>query len=152
VRVVADRHAGPYVISMWATPDVGIAMLYVVYSAPAGAAFVAPAAVRVGVAPVSGRLSEVMYDARPEAVRQGARFVAHIAFDRSEPWRVRVVTDGPAGGGEVVAQVQATPMPTLGPLGLALYALPITVIVGLWARTALARRHAADQDLALASR
>lgn len=150
VRVLDDQRAGPYAVSVWATPDVGMAMLYVVYDAPSGAAFVPPTSVRVGVAPVSGRVAEVLYDAHPEPVRHGARFVAHVMFDRGEPWRVRVVTEGPAGGGEVAARVQAMPADALGPLGLALYAIPFALVAGLRGRAALARRRAADRRPMLA--
>ena len=44
----------------------------------------------------SGRAGEMLYDAHPERVRYGARFVAHVDFDRAETWRVRVVTAAPA--------------------------------------------------------
>jgi hypothetical protein len=141
-RVVARQRAGPYLVSVWAKPDVGMGMLYVVYDAPAGAAFVAPTSVRVGVAPASGRRPEVLYDAHPEPVEHGARYVAHVGFDRGGTWRVRVRTDGPAGGGEVTAQVVASAV-GLGPFDIALYALPVVLILGLWGQAAVARRHAA---------
>lgn len=151
-RIVADRRAGPYLVSVWAKPDVGAGMLYVVYDAPAGMAFVAPTAVRVGVAPASGDVRERLYDAHPEPVAHGARFVAHVRFDRSEAWRLRVLTEGPAGGGEVIAQVLVPPAAGLGPLDVALYALPVILIAGLWGAAALARRHPVDRRPALAAR
>jgi hypothetical protein len=151
VRIVADRPAGPYVVSVWAAPDVGAGMLWVVYAARDGAPFVAPTAVRVGVAPVSRRAAEVLHDARPERVGRGARFVAHVAFDRGGAWRVRVVTEGPAGGGEVRARVTATPAGAPGPVGLALYASPFVLVAGVWRRAALVRRRPSGRGVALTS-
>ena len=138
-RIVAAQRTGPYLVSVWAKSDVGMGMLYVVYDAPAGAAFVPPTAVRVAVAPASGRLPETWYDTHVEDVERGARYVAHVTFDEAEAWRVRVLTEGPAGGGELRTEVRATAT-GLGPVGLLLYALPILVILGLWGRTAIARR------------
>lgn len=150
-RVAAHQRVGPYLVSLWARPDVGMAMLYVVYDAPAGAPFVPPATVRVGVAPVSGRLPEALYDAHQEVVGHGARFVAHVALDRDEAWRVRVLTGGPAGGGELRAELLATAA-RLGPFDLVLYALPVLLILGLWGRTAVARRRPLAACPALAPR
>ena len=152
-RVVADERVGPYHVSLWAKPAVGMGMLYVVYDAPtpAQAPFVAPTTVRIAVAPASGRAPEMLFDAHREPVAHGARFVAHVTFDSSEAWRVRVLTDGPAGGGELRAQLRVPPAVGPGPLDLALYSLPVTLIAGLWGRAAIARRHSADRRPALAA-
>ena len=157
VRLVADQRAGPYAVSVWATPGVGMGMLYVVYTPYRrrdGVAFVAPAAVHVGVAPASGRRAEVLYGAHLEAVRTrgaspSARFVAHVAFDRGEAWRVRVVTETPAAVGDVRAQLDVTSDAMLGPAGLLLYAVPFVLVGGLWGRAAVARRRAAGPRPAL---
>ena len=150
---IGRQHVGAYDVSVWATPDVGMAMIYVVYlpheGVPRegvpheGAAFVPPAAVRIALAPVSGRTAEVLYDAHPERVRYGARFVAHVDFDRGETWRVRVVTDGPAPVGDVIARVDVSPMEMLGPFDLLFYATPFVLVGGLWGGKALARRRVA---------
>lgn len=151
-RVVADRPAGPYLVSLWAKPAVGTGMLYVVLDAPAGAPFVAPASVRVGVAPAAGTEPEAVYEAHAERVAHGARFVAHVAFPRDGAWRVRVVTAGPAGGGELRAGVQVPPPARPGPLDLSLYALPVALIAGFWTRGALARRRATPPPLPAVAR
>ena len=150
-RVVAAERAGPYLVSVWAKSDVGMSILYIVYDAPAGAAFVPPTAVRVGVAPSSGRVPETFHDAHPDIVEHGARYVAHVTFDRDEAWRVRVLTEGPAGGGEVLTEVRATAA-GVGPVGLVLYALPILLILGLWTQVAVARRRTPPSRPMLASR
>jgi hypothetical protein len=143
VPILKHQRAGAYDVSVWATPDIGMAMIYVVYLPRDGAAFVPPTAVRIGLAPVSGRAPEVLYDAHAEPVRVGARFVAHVDFDRGEAWRVRVVTDGPAAVGEVTARVVVSPMEMMGPLGMLFYATPFVLVGGLWASKAFARRRVA---------
>ena len=140
---IGRQHTGAYDVSVWATSDVGMGMIYVVYLPHAGAAFVPPTAVRVGVAPSSGRAAEVLVDARPERVRYGARFVAHVDFDRGETWRVRVVTDGPAPAGDVIARVAVSPMEMVGPFGMLFFATPFLLVGGLWGRKAFARRRVA---------
>jgi hypothetical protein len=151
VRVVDDRPVGPYLVSVWAAPDVGSGTVHVVYAPRDGAPFVAPTAVRVGIAPVSGRLTEALYHARPESVRRGARFVAHVTFDRGEAWRVRVVTDRPAGRDELAAELTTTPVGAPGPLGILFYAAPFLLVAGLWGPAAVARRRVAGRAVALAS-
>jgi len=141
VPVLKRQHVGAYDVSVWATPDVGMGMIYVVYLPHEGVSFAPPTAVRIGVAPASGRAAEVLYEAHAERVRQGARFVAHVSFDRGETWRVRVVTDGPSAG-EVVARVAVSPMEMMGPSGLLFYSLPFLLVGGLWGRTAIVRRTA----------
>lgn len=148
-RVVADVRTGPWDASLWASPAVGTGMLYVVLDAPAGSAFVAPTSVRVAVAPASG--SETVYDAHVEPVAHGARFVAHVPFDHSDDWRVRVLAAGPAGAGELRATVHVPPPARLGAFDLLLYALPVLLVGGLWLRAAAARRPLVRQP-ALAAR
>ena len=151
-RIIADQRVGSYLVSVWAAPDVGMGMVYVVYDAADGAAFVSPVAVRVGVAPISGRLPEVLYEARPERLRRGARFVAHVAFDRGDEWRIRVITQGPAGSGALSARVASRPTGGLGPMALVLYSFPFVAVVLLrWRASTVARRRASGQAPALAA-
>ena len=138
--IIVDRAVGPYTVSVWTDPDIGIGTFYVILDAPRGHRFVAPSAVRVGVRPVSGRLPDAMYHAEPERVRRGARYVAEVAFDRGERWHVRVIIDGPEGGGELASEVEATPDGTIGPIGLVIYAFPFVAIAVLWWRAAVVRR------------
>jgi hypothetical protein len=140
---IARQRVGAYDVSVWATSDVGMGMIYVVYLPHDGAAFAPPTRVRVGVAPASGRAGEMLYDAHPERVRYGARFVAHVDFDRGETWRVRVVTAGPAPVADVTARAVVSPMEMMGPLGLLFYATPFVLVGGLWGGKAFARRRVA---------
>lgn len=143
--ILVDQRVGPYLVSVWTDPDIGTGIFYVVVETPSGAAFVRPTAVRVAVTPASGRLAEAVYDAREEPVRRGARFYAEVAFDRGEVWRVRVIVDGPAGGGELTSQVEATPDGSIGPVGLALYSFPFVLIAVLWWRVSLERKRSPGQ-------
>jgi hypothetical protein len=138
--IALDRPAGPYRLSIWTDPDVGTGIVYVVLEALGDAAYARPSGVRVGVQPVSARLPETLYDAAPETVRRGGRYVTEVAFDRQEIWRIRALVDGPGGGGEVAAQVEATPPGTIGPLGLVVYAIPFLLLAAMWIRVALVRR------------
>jgi hypothetical protein len=142
--ILIDAPAGPYLVSIWTDPDVGTGTVFVVLDAPEGRPYRPPAKVRVGIAPVSGRLPETLYDARGEPVRRGGRFVALVPFDRQEVWRVRGLLDGPTGTIAVSAEVEATPVGSIGPIGLAVYALPFLVLVGLWIRLAVVRRRMTD--------
>jgi hypothetical protein len=138
--VVVDRRVGPYVASVWTSSEVGSGPMYVVLEATEGLTFTPPSAVRVGVAPVSGRLPEVVHEAHPEPVRHGARFMTDVVFDRAERWNLRVLIAGAAGGGQLTSQVDARPNATLGPLALALSLLPFLAVAVVWWRSAVARR------------
>ena len=143
--IIVDARVGAYVVSVWTDPDIGIGTFYVVLEAAQGTGFREPENVRVGVRPVSGRLPETMYDGTPERVRRGARFLAEVSFDRGELWDVRIVIDGPAGAGELLSQVEATPDGTLGPIGLLVYSFPFLLLALLWWRAAVARRRMSQE-------
>jgi len=138
--IVHDQRVGPYVASVWTDPEVGRGPLYVVVEAADGVTFTPPSAVRVGVAPLSGRLPEVVHEAHPMPVRRGARFMTHVMFDRAERWSLRVVIDGPAGGGQLASQLEAVPNVAAGPFVLALSVLPFLTLGGVWWRAAVVRR------------
>jgi hypothetical protein len=143
--ILVDQRAGPYLVSVWTAPDVGIGRFYVTLDSPAGTSFVPPTAVRIVVAPLAGRLTEATYAAQRERVRRGARFYAEVAFDRAEAWRVRVLVDGPAGGGELVFQLTSTPPESIGPARLALYSFPFVAIALLWWRVSLERKRSSQR-------
>lgn len=147
--IVADSSVGPYVVSVWTAADVGMGMVYVTYRGGNKGSFVRPTSVRIGVAPLSGRLTEVLYDAQPESVRQGARYVAHVSFDRSEDWRVRVITESPAGNAELSSRVKVLPAGLFGPIVVVLYSLPFIVVAAVLWRARLVRRRASGRIAAL---
>lgn len=139
--LLVDQVVGPYLVSVWTDPDIGIGTFFVLMSPRVeGTELVPPTSVRVGVTPVSGRLPEAMYGARRERTRTGARYMAEVEFDQGEFWDVRVVIESPAGGGELDATVEATPDGSIGPIGLLVYAFPFALVGFLWWRAAAARR------------
>jgi len=139
-RVIASQRIGPYVASVWTDPEVGSGPMYVVLEAADGLTFTPPSTVRVGLAPVSGRLPEVVHDAHPMPVRRGARFMTTVAFDRAERWNLRLLIEGSAGGGQRTSQVDAVPNVVAGPFVLVLSLLPFLAVTGVWWRAAVVRR------------
>ena len=135
--ILVDQKAGPYVASVWTDPDVGTGIFFVILESKA---LPAKTRVRIGLQPISKRLEEAVYEAESENVRHGARYYVEAPLDRAEMWRVRVLLDGPEGGGEMAAQVEATPDGTLGPWASLIYLLPFLGIGLLWLKAAMRRR------------
>lgn len=138
--ILVDQRAGSYVASIWTDPDVGTGIFFVILEPPKGQNLPAKTRVRIGLQPVSRRLAEVLYEAAPQNVSYGARYFASAPLDKAEMWRVRVLVDGSEGGGEMTAEVEATPDGTLGPLASLLYLLPFLGVGFLWLKSALRRR------------
>src|SRR5215510_13548141 len=68
VPLLVKHMVGPYVVSVWADPEVGTGTLLIGLELPPGGAMANDITVQVGVQPVSGRLAEVLYPAwRQEA-------------------------------------------------------------------------------------
>lgn len=137
--ILEDRRAGPYVASVWTDPDIGTGTFYVVLERerlPEGTR------VWIGVQPLSTRRAEAVFEAAPQPVRSGARYFAAVPLDRGGMWRVRVLIEGPEGGGTLAAEVEATPDGTIGPIGLAVYLLPFLAVGFLWLKAVLRRRQA----------
>ena len=143
--IVVDHQAGPYLISIWTDPDIGTGVVYVILEPPKGVESLPPgeARVRVGVQPVSKRLPEAFYEAEAQPVRHSARYFTEVKLDRGEMWRIRALVDGPQGGGEAGAEVEATPDGTLGPGSLVLYLLPFLAVGFIWLKAILRRREEA---------
>lgn len=138
--ILVDQKAGPYVASVWTDPDVGTGIFFVILEPPKRQSLPAKTNVRIGLQPVSKRLEEAVYEAEPQRVRHGARYYVEAPLDRAEMWRVRVLLDGAEGGGEMTAQVEATPDGTLGPWASLVYLLPFLGIGWLWLKAAMRRR------------
>jgi hypothetical protein len=144
--ILVDRPAGPYLASVWTDPDIGIGTFFVLLAAPKGHRLPAGATVEVGVQPLSHRLPEAVYRAEEQEAQrtsEGATYLAKVPLDRGEMWRVRVRIAGPRGGGELAAEVEATPDGTIGPIGFLIYGFPFASMGFLWLRAALRRRRVA---------
>jgi hypothetical protein len=140
--ILVDRPVGPYVVSVWTDPDIGTGTFFVVLDAPEGKRLPPRTRVRIGIRPVSGRLPEALYETEAQPVRQGARYFTAARFDQGGMWHIRCLIDGSAGGGELAADVEATPDGTLGPLGSLIYLVPFLGVGGLWLKAVLYRRNA----------
>ena len=141
-RVVADQRVGPYVASVWIEPEVGDGAIYVILDAADGAPFTLPSTVRVAAAPTSGRSGEMVEEAHLESARPGAeaRYMTHLMFDRADQWRVRVMVNGAAGGGELVMPVASTANAAMGLFGVSLASTPFLLVAFVYWRSWISRR------------
>ena len=137
--ILVDQAAGPYLISIWADPDVGVGTFFVILEAPAGSTLPEEIGVEIGVQPISGRLAEAHYDATREAVRERVQYKAEVPFDRQELWRVRVFVQSSVGRSELTTDVEVTP-PGYGRWDLLIYLFPFVAIGLLWLRAVLRGR------------
>lgn len=138
--LIVDAQVGPFIASVWTDPDIGTGTFFVILEPPDGGTLPEHTVIRIAVRPASGRLEETVYQALPQRVRHGQRYFTEVEFDRGELWDVRVELDGPQGGGQLRARVEATPPGGIGPIGLVLYPLPFLAIGFLWFRAALLKR------------
>lgn len=134
-----DKNVGPYLVSVWADPDVGVGTFFIAAEAARDGATADDLAVEVCVSPADGRLAEECYAARRDAVRDRAQFKVEVPFDRQEFWHTRVRLRGSRGVGEVAVDVEATP-PGLGRWDLLLYLSPFAAVGVLWLRAAFKGR------------
>lgn len=138
--IIVDEEVGPYLVSVWTDPDIGIGTFFVVFDPVSEDQNQEITLVSVGVEPSSGRLDEEVYIAEPQRVRTGARYYAEVEFDQGEMWQVRIYIDGEGWDGELNSEVEATPDGTIGPIGLLVYSLPFVAIGVLWFRAIIVRR------------
>lgn len=139
-RVITDHDMGPFIVTVWADPDIGTGTFFVVLERPKGQSLPDDISVEIGVAPTSGRLDENVYPGIEQTVRQGARYQVEVKFDRGEMWDVRVTVESAAGGGTATTEVEATPPGDIGPLGMVVYLIPFLAIGFLWLKMVLRKR------------
>jgi hypothetical protein len=137
--ILDNQRTGPYVASVWTDPDVGTGTFFVILEPPEGRRLPTRTRVRIGLQPVSKRLGEVIYEAKPQK-ENAARYFTTAPLDKEERWRVRVLLNGSEGGGELKAEVEATPDGTLGPIGALIYLVPFLGVGFLWLKAVLKRR------------
>jgi hypothetical protein len=137
--IIVDRRVGPCVISLWTHPDVGIGTFWVMVDPPRGGAVPKDLKFEIGVQPVSGRLPEKRYAARPDNQRGQVQYYVEAPFDAQELWRVHLLVDSSAGHGETTATVEVTP-PGLGRWDLLWYASPFAAVAFLWFRALVRKR------------
>jgi hypothetical protein len=137
--IISDQTVGPCVISLWTHPDVGTGTFFVLVSAQPGKSIPKDLTFQIGVAPVSGRLAEVVYPMWVESNRGQLEYKNEVQFDRDEMWKVRLILTSADGNGEAIAQVEATP-PGYGRWDLLLFSLPFLAVGFLWFKMMAKRR------------
>jgi hypothetical protein len=157
-QVIADAAAGPYIASVWADPDLGGGVIYLMVQPPATEASVdstapagsqpavaspadtagSPIEVTVAARPADGHLPEVLYPARfdPAAGSDDQRYIADISFDAEGSWDLRVMLRGAAGEGELATAVDVRPSDGPESWEVWIYLLPFALLalVFVWAR------------------
>lgn len=141
--IVSDRTAGPYVISVWTHPDIGLGAFWVIVDPARGKALPDGLKVQVAVQPVSGRIGERVFDAPLDDSSQQPQYKVLIPFDRQEMVRARASVSSAAGRGEVSATVEITPV---GPnrWEFVLFLLPFAGVAFLWVRAMGRKRQKAE--------
>lgn len=138
--IIVDEEVGPYLVSVWTDPDIGIGTFFVVFEPRESTnQSMDITSVQVGVAPTSGRLSEKLYEAERQS-SQKARYNTEVEFDKGEMWKVRVVIKGVGWEEELHSEVEATPDGGIGPIAILIYAIPFIGIGILWFRAIMVRR------------
>lgn len=134
--IIMDQPAGPYVVSVWTDPDVGIGKFFVILNPSSSGILPSVDSVEVCVQPTSERLPEVCYAGAPQKMRDRLQYYAEVEFDQQEMWQVRIKVTGPEGNTELNSEVEATP-PGFGPWDLLIYGFPFLLFGGLWLYAAL---------------
>lgn len=130
--IITDQPLPGHIVTVWADPDIGESVFYVVLEPAASAAPLKVSEIDVWVEPVSHRLPKKVYKAVQETARGHLRFAAKPEFDAQEMWTVGVdirATDGTAHA--FTTQVEATP-PGLGPWDLLINLFPFVLFGALW--------------------
>jgi hypothetical protein len=137
--IITNQRVGPCIVSLWIHPDIGNSPIFVLVDPPPNGAIPKDLQIAVGVRPVSGRLPEVLYSAVIADQRGQLEYKTEVQFDRQEFWEVRLILTSSAGGGESLAQVEATPL-GYGRWDLLLFALPFLAVGFLWFKLMAKRR------------
>lgn len=131
--VLVDEDRPPWVIDVWADPDVGLGTFWVQLRAADGAALPEDTKVWVFAAPSDGRQEALRWPTEPEPFRSGQQFVAEVELPTREFWSVRVLVESTAAGTShaLSFNVEVTP-PGYGPVDLLLYVWPFLAVAFLW--------------------
>lgn len=142
--ILMDQPTEGYVVSVWADPDIGEALFYVIVESPEGGPPAKAPTVSMWAEPVNGRLGRVTCDMKRQKLRNQLQFEARPYFDQRDMWTVGFTVVAPGGGtGELTTEVESTP-PGYGPWDLVVYLFPFVLLGGLWA-VAMIRRYRAQK-------
>jgi hypothetical protein len=131
--IIENQKVGPWIISLWTHPDIGMGAFYVIVDPVPGGKVPSDLKVKIGVQPESGRLAEVFYNAERDDTQGQIQYKTFADFDRDEFWRVHLVLESSQGNGEAFSRVEATPT-LMGRFGLLFFLLPFLAIGFLWFR------------------
>lgn len=145
--IISDQTVGPVVLSLWTHPDVGTGTFFVLINPQPGKELPKDLKFSIGIAPVSGRLAEVVYPMWTEKNRTQPEFKNEVQFDQDEMWKVRLILTSADGNAEATAQVEATP-PGYGRWDLLLFALPFLAVGFLWFKMMTKRRRSRVEQVA----
>ena len=137
--LLVDHMIGPYLVSVWAAPEVGSGTFFLRLEPPSGGAIPGDTTVQVGVQPVNGRLAEALYPARRQKVGGHAQYQAEVPLDAQELWRVHIIVQSAGGSGEAMVDVEAI-APGLGHWDVFLYLFPFLALGFLGLQMVLYRR------------
>lgn len=129
--IIENRRVGPCIVALWTHPDVGTGTFFVLTDPLPGGKIPADLKISIGVQPESGRLPEVVHPTVRDDSRGQVEYKTSAEFDRDEFWRIRLIVESGAGGGEALSRVEATP-PGYGRWDLLLYMLPFLAVAFLW--------------------
>lgn len=130
--ILVDHEIPGYMVTIWADPDIGEAIFYVVLEPGKSPSAGAPTGVDVWIQPVSERLPKVVYHAERESGGGPLRYAARPFLDAQEMWTVGVdirLAEGDTH--QLTAEVEATP-PGPTPWDLLIYLFPFVLFGGLW--------------------
>lgn len=146
--IIVDREVGPYLVSVWTDPDIGIGTFFVVLESNPAVTNLSNEirSIDIGVTPASGRLEEAVYSAEAQSVSYGARYWVEVQFDRGEMWKVHVILEGEDWSEELFSEVEATPDGSIGPIVILIYAFPFVLVSILWIRAIMVRRQSVEEE------
>lgn len=146
--IIVDRPVGPYLVSLWTDPDIGIGTFFVVLEPNPDVQNLSMEinAINIGVQPASGRLEEEVYPTEPHRTRNGARYWTEVVFDKGEIWEIRLDIQGEGWSDELNARVEATPDGSVGPIAIAIYAFPFVLVGILWVKAIMVRRQGTEDE------
>jgi hypothetical protein len=138
--IMVDRMIGPYSVSVWGHPDVGMGTFFIRLEPTPGGNISSDVTVHVGIQPLSRRLAEARYPAERQQGRRYVQYQAEVPFDAQERWRVRIIVQSSGGSGEATVDVE-TILPGLGQWDVLLYLFPFLAVGLLGLQMVLYRRN-----------
>lgn len=137
--ILGEEPIGPWEVTIWADPDIGVGTFYVQLDALEGRSLPEHASLNIHVQPVDGSAPESVFAAEEKRVSDGGQFDAKVDFPTGQFYRTRFVFESDAGGGEWETELEATP-DGLGRIDLVWYAAPFGLLAFLWIRGMLRSR------------